>query len=240
LPRRNIPSPHAMFCLLVRPVLLTLIEFCISHSTIVIWDGDIGSAETSPPLFGNELGHDLVSRGALDQRRMDAQPELLPPGAPVLPIGVPHGVDAALCALQSSGETAQRQQRIGHKAQPPMVPDGFGTPPPSLVAAHRPCAVLRARCRRPPLPVQAEALGGGPGHPVWAQDASAACHRLRRNAPAASALAQTWAADGQRAAPGGLLADGDGALGRAGEQRHAVLDCAGGTRPLPWPAGDSG
>jgi hypothetical protein len=48
-------------------------------------------------------------------------------GAPLLPTGVPNGVDEAPPATWSSGQTCQVQKRIGREDQTPMCPNGFGT-----------------------------------------------------------------------------------------------------------------
>jgi hypothetical protein len=108
----------------------------------VIWSNPIGSYQDHGLLLGKYLCKDTVNRGALGQLVMDEQQELLKQRTPLVPTGVPNGVDEAPRSLRSSRQTRQVQQRIGHEDQTPMFPNGFGTPHARLIEAQRPLAVL--------------------------------------------------------------------------------------------------
>ena len=113
----------------------------------------------------------------LGQLVMDEHQELLKQRTPLLPTGVPNGLDEALRSIRYGRQTRQVQQRIGHEDQTPMFPNGFGTPHAILVEAQLPLTVLIKRFRRPPLQIQADDLGGAPVHPVRHQH-----HRASRQA----------------------------------------------------------
>ena len=189
------------------------------YSTVVMWRRHRGSYEDHTPLFGEYLPKELVHRGAVGHvgRRKD-QP-FLQPRTPLWPTGVPHGVEESPRSIRSSRQTRPVQQRRGHEDQTPVVPKGFGTPPAVVVAAQRPLAVLITRVRWPPLPRQADAVGGVPVHPVRDQHDTASCQRLSRNTDHDPDLAQGGNADPQRDTPVGGLADGEGAIGRGRDQR---------------------
>jgi hypothetical protein len=163
---------------------------------------------------------------------MDAHHQLRQPCTPLLPTGVPHGVDAALRSIWSSRQPRQRPQRIRHEDHTPMFPNGFGPPPALRIAAQRSRTVLIQRCRRPSLPIQTNDRGSTPGDPVRDQDHRTSCHRRMRNAHHHAHLAQAWDPDRQRDAPRGVLADGDGPVRRRRDQRHKSRDGAMGARPL--------
>ncbi len=95
---------------------------------------------------------------------MDAHPPLRQPRAPVVPTGIPHGVDAVVGAIRSGRPTRQVPQRSGHAHQPPRCSTGCGTPQAGRVDAQRPLAGLIEGVRRPPLPIQATARVGAPVH----------------------------------------------------------------------------
>src|SRR4051794_16736299 len=95
----------------------------VSYSIVVIWSGYIGSCEDHGPLLGEQLAKDIVNRGAAGQLIMDEQQELLKQRTPLVPTGVPNGLDEAPRSLRSSRQTRQVQQRIGHEDQTPMFPN---------------------------------------------------------------------------------------------------------------------
>jgi len=55
---------------------------------------------------------------------MDKEQQLLQQGAPLLPTGVPNGLDEAPRLIRSGRQARQVQQRIGHEDQTPMFPNG--------------------------------------------------------------------------------------------------------------------
>jgi hypothetical protein len=69
----------------------------------------------------------MVRRGAMGQLFMDEQQELLKQRTPLLPTGVPNGLDEAFRSIGYRRQTRQVQQRIGYEDQTPMFPNGFGT-----------------------------------------------------------------------------------------------------------------
>ncbi len=91
----------------------------------------------------------MVGLGAVGQLIMNEHQQLLQQRAPLLPTGVPNGVDEALRSIGYGRQARQVQQRIGHEDQTPMFPNGFRTPHAILVEAQRPLAVLIKRFRRP-------------------------------------------------------------------------------------------
>ena len=95
---------------------------------------------------------------------MDAPPPLRQPRAPVVPTGIPHGVDAVVGAIRSGRPTRQVPQRSGHAPQPPRCSTGGGTPQAGRVDAQRPLVGLIEGVRRPPWPIQATARVGAPVH----------------------------------------------------------------------------
>ena len=76
---------------------------------------------------------------------MDEHQEPLKQRTPLLPTGVPNGVDEALRSIRYGRQTRQVQQRIGHEDQTPMFSNGFGTPHAILVEAQVPLTVLIKR-----------------------------------------------------------------------------------------------
>ena len=120
----------------------------------------------------------MISRGTTGQLLMDEQQELLQQRTPLLPTGVPNGLDEAFRSIRYGRQTRQVQQRVGHEDQTPMFPNGFGTPHPIFVEAQLPLTVLIKRFRRPPLKIQADDLRGTPIHPVRHQHHRASCQRL--------------------------------------------------------------
>src|SRR5919108_2726491 len=102
----------------------------------------------------------MVSRDAMRQLVMDEQQELLQQRPPLLPTGVPNGLDEAPRLIRYGRQTRQVQQRIGHEDQTPMFPNGFGTPHAILMEAQLPLAVLIEGFRRPSLQIQTNDLGG--------------------------------------------------------------------------------
>ena len=76
---------------------------------------------------------------------MDERQEVLDECTPLLPTGVPNGVDEALRSIGSGRPTGQVHQRIGDEDQTPMCPEGFGTPHAIRVEAQRPLTVLIKR-----------------------------------------------------------------------------------------------
>ena len=103
-------------------------------------------------------------RCAAGPAAMDAPPPLRQPRAPVVPTGIPHGVDAVVGAIRSGRPTRQVPQRSGHAPQPPRCSTGGGTPPAGRVDAQRPLVGLMEGVRRPPWPIQATARVGAPVH----------------------------------------------------------------------------
>ena len=84
----------------------------------------------------------MVNRGALGQLVMDEHQQLLQQRTPLLPTGVPNGVDEAPRSIRSSRQTRQVQQRIGHEDQTPVFPNGFGAPHAIRIEAQVPLTVL--------------------------------------------------------------------------------------------------
>jgi hypothetical protein len=84
----------------------------------------------------------MVHRCAAGQSVMDEHQQLLKQRAPLLPTGIPNGLDEVFGSIRSGRQTRQVQQRIGHEHQTPMFSNGFGTPHPIRVDAQRPLAVL--------------------------------------------------------------------------------------------------
>ena len=80
------------------------------------------------------------------------------------------------------------------KTKHPCVPKGFGTPPAIVVEAQGPLTVLIKRFCRPPLPIQADSLGGAPIHPIRHQHHRATRQRLVLATHHEAHLAQPWAA----------------------------------------------
>jgi hypothetical protein len=79
---------------------------------------------------------------------MDEHQEPLEQRAPLLPTGVPHGVDEAPRSTRSTRQTGQVQKRISHEDQTPVRPNGFGTVHAILTQAQRPHTVLIERFSR--------------------------------------------------------------------------------------------
>jgi hypothetical protein len=79
---------------------------------------------------------------------MDEHQEPLEQRAPLLPTGVPHGVDEAPRSTRSTRQTCQVQKRIGHEDQTPVCPNGFGTVHAILTQAQLPHTVLIERFSR--------------------------------------------------------------------------------------------
>ena len=87
----------------------------------------------------------MINRGTIRQLLMDKQQELLQQRTPLLPTGVPEGLDEAFRAIGYARQTCQRPQRLRHEDHTPMCPNGFGAPPAIGVAAQGPLTVLIAR-----------------------------------------------------------------------------------------------
>jgi hypothetical protein len=87
----------------------------------------------------------MVNGGAVRQLVMDEHQQSLKQRAPLLPTGVPNGLDEALRSIRYGRQARQVQQRRGHEDQTPMFPNGFRTPHAILVEAQRPLAVLITR-----------------------------------------------------------------------------------------------
>jgi len=117
----------------------------IIYSIVVIWGGHRGSYKDHAPLLGKYLRKDTVNRGTAGQLVMDEHQELLQQCTPLLPTGVPNGLDETLRPIRSSRQTRQVQQRRGHEDQTPMFPNGFGAPHAILVEAQVPLTVLIKR-----------------------------------------------------------------------------------------------
>ena len=111
-------------------------RFLLFNSIVMICGGRKRSDQNQAPLFGKSLGEDMVSRSALGQLVMNKHQELLQSGAPLLPTGVPHGLDEALRAIRSNRQAGHMPQRRGYEDQTPMCSNGVGTPHPVLVEAH--------------------------------------------------------------------------------------------------------
>jgi hypothetical protein len=167
---------------------------------------------------------------------MDEDHQFLQPRAPLLPTSVPHGVEEALRSIRYHRQTGQVPPRVGHEDQTPVVSKGCSTPPAIVVEAQLSLAVLIAGFPRPPLQIPADDLGGPPVDSVGDQHHRAARPRLLLATHHEAALAPARETDAQRAVPGGMPAHGDGAIGLAGDQRHAVLDREVRARPLQGPA----
>ena len=60
-------------------------------------------------------------RGAMGSRLMDEHHEPLQHRPPLVPTGVPHGLDAALRSLGAGRQTGQGPQRGGYADQTPMA-----------------------------------------------------------------------------------------------------------------------
>jgi hypothetical protein len=54
---------------------------------------------------------------------MNEHQQLLEHRAPLLPTGVPNGLDEAFRSIRYGRQTRQVQQRIGHEDQTPMFPN---------------------------------------------------------------------------------------------------------------------
>jgi len=76
---------------------------------------------------------------------MHEHQEVLDERTPLLPTGVPNGLDEALRSIRYGRQTGQVQQRIGDEDQTPMFPNGFGTSHAVFVEAQLPFAVLIKR-----------------------------------------------------------------------------------------------
>ena len=76
---------------------------------------------------------------------MDEHQEPLKQRTPLLPTGVPKGLDEALRSIRYGRQTRQVQQRIRHEDQTPVFPKGFGTPHAIVVEAQVPLTVLIKR-----------------------------------------------------------------------------------------------
>src|SRR5919106_1680296 len=148
------------------------------YSTVVIWSNPIGSYQEHGLLLGKYLCKDTVNRGALGQLVMDEHQEPLKQRTPLLPTGVPNGVDEAPCSIRYGRQTGQVQQRVGHADQTPMCPNGFGSPQTILVEAQVPLTVLITRVRRPAVRIQADDLSGVPVHAVGHQHDMPSCQCL--------------------------------------------------------------
>ena len=114
----------------------------------------------------------------MGQLIMHEQQELLQQRTPLVPTGVPDGVDEALRSIRYGRQTRQMQQRIGREDQTPMFPKGFGTPHAVLVETQLPLTVLIKRFCWPPLPGQGDDFGGTPVGPVRDQHDRASGQRL--------------------------------------------------------------
>jgi hypothetical protein len=68
----------------------------ITASTVVIWSGHVESYKDHRPLLGEYLCKDVVDRGALGQPVMDEDQQLLEQRTPLVPTGVPNGLDCQL------------------------------------------------------------------------------------------------------------------------------------------------
>ena len=155
---------------------------------------------------------------------MNEHQEPLQQRTPLLPPGVPHGVDEAPCSIRYGRQTGQVHQRVGHEDQTPMFSDGFGAPHTILVAAQVPRTVLIKRFRRPALRIQADDRRGVPVHAVGHQHDVPSCQRLARTTDHDPDRAQGGDTDPQREAPRGVLAYGDRAIRMGRDQRHERLD----------------
>src|SRR5215831_1813228 len=101
----------------------------------------------------------MISRGTIGQLLMDEQQELLQQRTPLLPTGIPNGLNEALRSIWYGWQTRQVQQRVGHEDQTPMFPNGFGTPHAVLVEAQVPLTVLIKRLHLPDImPPKVEAF----------------------------------------------------------------------------------
>src|SRR5882724_11224468 len=213
-----------------KPLLLMLaiiIPFATAvsmNSTVVIWSNPIGSYQDHGLLLGKYLCKDTVNRGALGQLVMDEHQEPLKQRTPLLPTGVPNGLDEAPCSIRYGRQTGQVQQRVGHEDQTPMFSDGFGSSHTILVEAQVPLTVLIKRFRRPALRIQADDLRGVPVHTVGHQHDMPSCQRLALKTDHDPDLAQGGDTNPQREAPIGVLAYCDGAIGIGRDQRHERLD----------------
>jgi hypothetical protein len=87
----------------------------------------------------------MVHRRAAGQSVMDEYQQLLKQRAPLLPTGIPNGLDEVFGSIRYGRQTRQVQQRIGHEHQTPMFSNGFGAPHAVLVEAQLPFAVLIKR-----------------------------------------------------------------------------------------------
>ena len=87
----------------------------------------------------------MVSRDAVGQLVMYKDQQLLQQCAPLLPTGIPHGVDETPRSIRSSRQTRQVPQRRGYEDHTPMVPNGFGTPHAVRVEAQLSLTVLITR-----------------------------------------------------------------------------------------------
>jgi hypothetical protein len=158
----------------------------------------------------------MVNGGAVRQLVMDEPQELLQHRTPLLPTGVPNGLDEVFCSIRYSRQTCQVQQRMGHEDQTLVFPNGFGTSHPIRVETELPLTVLIKRFRRPSLARQADDLGGAPVHSVRDQHYRAARQRLVLKTYHDAYLAQAGNTDRQREAPIGLLSHVDGRYALAG------------------------
>src|SRR6266576_945321 len=155
---------------------------------------------------------------------MNEHQEPLKQRTPLLPTGVPNGLDEAPCSIRYGRQTGQVQQRVGHEDQTPMFSDGFGAPHTILVEAQVPLTVLIKRFRRPALRIQADDLRGVPVHAVGHKHAMPSGQRLALKTDHDPDLAQGGDTDPQCEAPIGVLAYGDGAISIGRDQRQERLD----------------
>ena len=167
---------------------------------------------------------------------MHEQQELLQQRTPLVPTGVPDGLDEALRSIRYGRQTRQMQQRIGREDQTPMFPNGFGTPHAVLVETQLPLTVLIKRFRWPPLQVQGDDFGGTPVGPVRHQHDRASGQRLVLKAHHKPDLAQAWDANRQREAPIGMVSSFDGAIGRRRDERYERIHRDVGAGQLHRPA----
>ena len=207
----------------------------VINSTVMIWGSQIDYAGTISRCLANN-NEDMVGLGAVGQLIMNEHQQPLQQRAPLLPTGVPNGVDEAFRAIGYGRQTRQVQPRRGHEDQAPVCPHGFGPPHAIRVEAQLPRAVLIKRFRRPAVHVPTNDLGRSPVHPVRPQHHRPSGQRLVLNAHHHPHRAQTGDADRQGQAPLGVLAYAHGTIRLRRDQWHPLLHREVGARQLQRPA----
>jgi len=133
----------------------------IRYSTVVMWDHQSDHPGAMPHGWATH-GATPGSTGAPGRPLVLDDPQaLLPPRTPLVPTGVPTGVEAVVRSIRSRRHTDPGPQRSGHDDQTPGVPTG-GFPPAVLVA---PTAPLLPPSGQDPAPRLGQGAGVEDPHP---------------------------------------------------------------------------